>query len=81
MGELDSKIRLALIKGFLRKCVWVIPNEESANIGYSISLDKFDKFKESTGYDFSVLWDELSDKEQLDVMYECSGLYDGFVSN
>lgn len=81
MIDMEDKTKLALIKGFLRKCDWLIPNKEGEDIGYSTTLDRFDRFKEDTGYDFSVLWDELTDDEQFQIMHECSGLHRDYVIN
>lgn len=81
MEELSKQAKVALIRGFLKKCDWIVPNAPGEDIGYSTTLDKFDRFKEDTGYDFSILWDELSDQEQFNLMHECSGLHKGYIVN
>lgn len=78
--ELDYKTKVGLIRGFLRQCDWYIDGDEGS-IGYTVTLDKFGRFRDSTGHDFSVLWDELTDDEQFQIMQECSGLHTQFCSN
>ena len=80
MGTIGEKEKIALIKGFLKQCDWVIDSSKNS-IGYTIGYDKFIKFEYETGFDFSRLWDELTDQQQLQIMYNCSGLYSNYVSN
>lgn len=80
MRRIGEKEKIALIKGFLKECDWVIDSSKNS-IGYTIGYDKFVKFEYETGFDFSRLWDELTDQQQLQIMHECSGLHTQFCSN
>lgn len=80
MRRIGEKEKIALIKGFLKECDWVIDSSKNS-IGYTIGYDKFIKFEYETGFDFSRLWDELTDQQQLQIMRDCSGLYEQYCSN